>query len=386
MSVHRAQNLEFPVVYVAGMTNSKMPGSFRQAPLRLGGFDQSREDFNAESRRLAYVALTRATERVVFTSALRYTAGGRAQVPSRYVSEAMHEWDKTAAARAKRFELSRPPLSEEEEVLASDLLARGRLGPNFAAVLPPMAPDAPIDLSYTRIGMYLKCPMQYFFRYGLGLASAPAPALMYGSAMHLVAAKIAEGKTAEGPDGLRADLRAAWTRAGFDSERHEADKFAAGLEGIARFAMREAGNKADLVEHEFRVDAGNGVTVHGFIDRVDRDRATGGPVLRELKSSYSGRTLQTDAQMARNASMSMQLPLYGWSYRKLFGETPQLRLDAIESGATATVPFDETVEAEVADVIDTVAKAVRRGRFRAKPAPFTCRFCDFKDSCPQAAA
>ena len=79
MTVHTAKGLEFPVVFVVGMEEGIFPHS---ASLRDA-------DGLEEERRLCYVAMTRAMERLVLTSAaerLRY--GSRSWgVPSRFLRE-----------------------------------------------------------------------------------------------------------------------------------------------------------------------------------------------------------------------------------------------------------------------------------------------------------
>ncbi|HEY8155993.1 MAG TPA: UvrD-helicase domain-containing protein [Myxococcota bacterium] len=79
MTVHTAKGLEFPVVFVVGMEEGIFPHS---AALRDA-------DGLEEERRLCYVAMTRAMERLVLTSAaerLRYGARSWG-VPSRFLRE-----------------------------------------------------------------------------------------------------------------------------------------------------------------------------------------------------------------------------------------------------------------------------------------------------------
>src|SRR3954462_9195701 len=59
MTVHAAKGLEFPVVFVTGLEDGVFPS------LRNG----EDEEALAEERRLAYVALTRAEERLFLTNA-----------------------------------------------------------------------------------------------------------------------------------------------------------------------------------------------------------------------------------------------------------------------------------------------------------------------------
>ena len=79
MSMHAAKGLEFPVVVVAGMEEGLFPHS------------RSAEDEEEveEERRLCYVCLTRARERLVLTGAARRRVFGEYQstAPSRFLEE-----------------------------------------------------------------------------------------------------------------------------------------------------------------------------------------------------------------------------------------------------------------------------------------------------------
>ncbi|WP_315119314.1 DNA helicase PcrA [uncultured Clostridium sp.] len=79
MTVHSSKGLEFPVVFMAGMENGIFPGI------------QSLEDEEEmeESRRLCYVGITRAKEKLYMTSAERRTIFGRtvAYAESEFINE-----------------------------------------------------------------------------------------------------------------------------------------------------------------------------------------------------------------------------------------------------------------------------------------------------------
>jgi DNA helicase-2/ATP-dependent DNA helicase PcrA len=79
MTMHAAKGLEFPFVFVAGMEEGLFPHSRSTMD----------EDEVEEERRLFYVCLTRARERLVLTSAARRRVFGEYQAtePSRFLSE-----------------------------------------------------------------------------------------------------------------------------------------------------------------------------------------------------------------------------------------------------------------------------------------------------------
>jgi DNA helicase II / ATP-dependent DNA helicase PcrA len=80
MTVHLAKGLEFPTVFVTGLEE----GLF---PIGESAFDEKELE---EERRLAYVAITRARERLILTCAASRKIYGRSHwnVPSRFIAEA----------------------------------------------------------------------------------------------------------------------------------------------------------------------------------------------------------------------------------------------------------------------------------------------------------
>ncbi len=79
MTIHSSKGLEFPVVFIAGMEEGLFPHSRATlAPLEL-----------EEERRLCYVAITRAKDRLIMTHAKYRTIFGRTEtnLPSRFIYE-----------------------------------------------------------------------------------------------------------------------------------------------------------------------------------------------------------------------------------------------------------------------------------------------------------
>ena len=84
MTMHSAKGLEFPDVFIVGMEEGLFPGA------RCIGDPEEME----EERRLCYVALTRAKERLHLTCASQRMLFGRtsANRPSRFVGEIPAEY------------------------------------------------------------------------------------------------------------------------------------------------------------------------------------------------------------------------------------------------------------------------------------------------------
>ncbi|MDE7218582.1 MAG: UvrD-helicase domain-containing protein, partial [Oscillospiraceae bacterium] len=95
MTMHSAKGLEFPNVYVVGMEEGVFPGG------RAAGESEEME----EERRLCYVAMTRARERLTMTTARQRMLYGRtsSNMPSRFLEELPAEpidWQSKTEPRA----------------------------------------------------------------------------------------------------------------------------------------------------------------------------------------------------------------------------------------------------------------------------------------------
>ena len=124
MTIHSAKGLEFPVVYVVGMEEGIFPGSSAQ-------YDQEELE---EERRLCYVAMTRAKEKLTLTNARQRMLYGRTSsqpglpVPGRDPG-GEHALGEQAGAPVRRHGARRAPSAAT--------------GTRTAGAAPPPAPAAP---------------------------------------------------------------------------------------------------------------------------------------------------------------------------------------------------------------------------------------------------
>ena len=117
MTLHTAKGLEYPVVFIAGMEEGIFPH------LRALGEPHELE----EERRLCYVGVTRAKERLYLSYAWCRSLWGDAQYnpPSRFLSEIPEHLVRTSGARTRRERLSR---AEARSELVEAAMRRGRAG------------------------------------------------------------------------------------------------------------------------------------------------------------------------------------------------------------------------------------------------------------------
>jgi DNA helicase-2/ATP-dependent DNA helicase PcrA len=86
MTIHASKGLEFPCVFVAGMSDGVFPSSRSIEERKQAGLE--------EERRLCFVAMTRARERLYLTESEGFGAGGQRKYPSRFlfdVDEGLYE-------------------------------------------------------------------------------------------------------------------------------------------------------------------------------------------------------------------------------------------------------------------------------------------------------
>ena len=115
MTLHCAKGLEFPVVFLVGMEENLFPHAHsREEP-----------DDVEEERRLCYVGMTRAKERLILTRALSRRLFGRSQFnePSRFLEEIPPHLLRDLTRRA--VALPRPPMAQPSRSYVLDPEATG---------------------------------------------------------------------------------------------------------------------------------------------------------------------------------------------------------------------------------------------------------------------
>lgn len=125
MTIHNSKGLEFPVVFVVGMEDELFPG-------KIADIDDDRVE---EERRLCYVAITRAEERLYFTHArsrILYNTLSSMREPSRFICEIPQDYFETEKIylemngyrnnSVKSFSELKKEIENKKDVAADDYL------------------------------------------------------------------------------------------------------------------------------------------------------------------------------------------------------------------------------------------------------------------------
>ena len=374
LTVHKSKGLEWPIVFMVDCMQNRFPSTRRSDPVEIpaelikdtlptGDFHEQ------EERRLFYVGMTRAKERLYLTSA-EDLGGKRKWKVSQFVLEAL-DLPKDAA---------RPFRAQAIEQLR-------RLAPPPEAVglaLAPIADDEPLAISHRQVDDYETCPLKYQYIHILRIPLRQHHSVVYGSALHNAVEFYLRRRAAGNYTSLEDFLRAfddAWRNEGFLTREHEDQRKRAGVAALTRFYHEEeaSGQKPTDVEREFGFNLGLN-RVRGRFDRVDETPE--GLVIVDYKSSDV-----TDQKKAdQRARESLQLKIYALAQHEMTGRLPaRVELRFLESGLTGrhTPTLGDLVTAR--DAIEAAARGIRLREFEATPDYQACRYCPYNQICPSTA-
>ena len=342
MTIHRAKGLEFPVVCVADLGRGAVTvrdrllvGADGTVGLRLapigGGdaipalawerlADEARRAEDEEERRLFYVAMTRARERLILSGGVdreRLPAPRQGGPPIDWIWRALGgdvAGPEAVVERAGARLLCRVNAPDTIGTVlphaALSPAARQRAGapgtalPDAPAVLPepPARPrPAPQRLSYSALGAYARCGYRFYLERVLGLPRVPAPPpdevapggdevlgmdpRVRGSLVHRLLEDLDYARPAAPAAEAVAELAAAW---GFEPTAAECEDVRTLVAAFARSPLCARLASARRTRKEapfsFTLDpAGGGPLVTGFLDVVAHE-PDGGALIVDYKS------------------------------------------------------------------------------------------------------
>ena len=389
MTVHAAKGLEFPVVFVPRLTERDFHPKGRKwdKPFPLAwhhdpGFAADFAGMQAEEeRRLFYVAVTRARERLYLSWAPADPDRKKPVGPSQFVAEV------SPACEAVTLPPAALPAAATADVdaLLAPVCSDRPAAPLAAAPAPAaLAPASPAVLSFSALSTYQTCPYRYYLQWVLRLPGRPAPAADLGVRVHAAIERLAAVRS----HGEAVDFGAfaGWAEAeaagaADDAEAEDAAPGEPAPDLAAALANYWASEYAQLepvaVEQEFHVALG-GAVIRGFIDRVHR-RADGTLAVVDFKT-YS--RLLPEAEVRAG----LQLPLYIKACREALGlDVSTGALYFLRHGEAVRVRYSEAELQERWQEAERLVTLVRAGEHQPTPGA-VCGWCPYGEVCPVAAA
>ena len=376
LTAHSAKGLEFPVVYLVNLVSQRFPTIERREQIPIPD-ELIKEvlpigDYHLqEERRLFYVGMTRAMERLYLTAADYYGEGKREKKLSPFIFEALGE-----------------------ETVSSEKLKMGSEQLSFLDYKPPVIDSLPtthypqsfhIDyLSYSQIETFRVCPLHFKLKYIYKLPTPATSSQSFGNSFHATMKGFYESvKGGEKPTLklMEAKLAENWINQGYLSKSHENRSYEKAKSFIKHYLENNFDPKIIPVTMEqpftIRMD---GFRVGGKIDRVDEYKD-----FIEIIDYKTGATPLTQSQ----ADKDLQLSVYALAATEIpeppFSRNPKevkLTLMYFDTPQTVSTKRTKGQLLEARKMIEDYRKQIEESDFKCSHG-YLCdeQECEYKLFC-----
>lgn len=386
MTIHAAKGLEFKYVFVPNLVDKRFPTINRSDKIAIPEAlikEKISSDKNfhlEEERRLFYVAITRAKERLYLTSAKNY--GGKTE---KKVSPFVLELE---ISENKQLNSSGQSLTElEKDLIESDEEKKLNKVAKYSL---------PAKFSFSQLESYSNCPWQYRFAFILKVPVPEKASLSFGRSMHNTLYeflyplldnnfkqtslfsnnKLKEELKLLTQERLLEIYKNKWQEGGYSSKQEKQDYYLKGEESLKNFLKNVKGGALPqpiMLEKSFVYKLGQ-YPIKGTIDRVDK--LADGTV--EVIDYKTGKIKDKLDKRNKRQLMIYQLALENTLGLKV-SKLSYYFLDK-EGQKTSFVAKDKDLEKLEEELLEEM-KEIATMNFIPKPDKRTCSFCDFKDIC-----
>lgn len=373
LTAHSAKGLEFPVVFLVNLVSQRFPTVERREqisiPEELIKEILPKGDFHEqEERRLFYVGMTRAKEKLYFTAADYYGEGKREKRLSPFIFETLGD----------------DAISSEKPQQKGKQLS-------FLDYRPPAQPST-IDhrplkihidfLSYSQIQTFKICPLHYKLKYIYKVPTPPTSSQSFGNTFHITMKAFYEAlKQGEKPTMwlMKRLLKENWISDGYLSKSHEKGSYKKAKKFLKHYLDNTFNSKVVpvVMEQPFVIRL-EGLRVGGKIDRVDEL----GNTIRVVDYK-TGATALTQKQ----ADTDLQLSIYGLAATSIpeapFGREPKkvrLSLMYFDKPQIVTTTRTKKQLEEAKREIEGYKKQIEESDFQCSKG-YLCRTCEYKLFC-----
>ncbi len=391
LTIHASKGLEFRYVFLVNMVEDRFPSRRRSEALelpvelvheQLPGGDAHIE----EERRLCYVAITRAKEKIFLLSAESY-GGVRTRKISRFITEMGFTVTEKKAATVSSPSIL-PIVTRQEET----------------GVFRYPLPDA---FSFSQLKSYENCPYQYKLAHILKIPTKSNASFSFGQTMHSALQKFYERiqalnkmqqislfdppasalpaaatdqkvKVPTLPELLEI-YQTAWIPDWFRDEKQRLTYFEKGKDILREFYHQQATLGWTIpvsLEGWFKIKLGKSV-LHGRIDRIDQ-LPDGTLEIIDYKTGQSKEKLvggDKDQLLIYQLAVE-QLPQY-----RYLGAPSTLTFyylnDNIKLSFLGSPKELDTLSTKLQEIIERI----HAQDFAANPSTYVCNSCEFKDIC-----
>jgi DNA helicase-2/ATP-dependent DNA helicase PcrA len=388
MTVHGSKGLEFPHVFLLRVNHRAFPAGDRsplfEFPDRLMKEELPEGDFHIqEERRLFYVALTRAQDRLTITTVTDKKGKVAVFLEDILMDAAIKRRDVLQTAPAKKPVSARREL--ELETNEGELFPATEEPPRIFSRIakwaeqyhPPLA--EPLKLSASAVDNYRRCPQQYAFNHLWSLKEGPRAMLSFGSVVHTTIRRSMEQlkKGAKLPfEEVQRIYETEWNSAGYEDDYQEQEYKKDGLEQLKVFYAAMLAEAPIILEQEkgFELPLANDVILTGRMDQVN----SLGSKDVEIVDYKTGKP-KKDV----DARKDLQLSIYALAAKEIFEWNPvRLVFHYLQNNERQETTRDAKQIADAEQMVQETAASIRAGAFPVRPG-FACRSCAYKLICPE---
>jgi DNA helicase II / ATP-dependent DNA helicase PcrA len=391
MTVHGAKGLEFSHVFVLRVNKNKFPQPERprvfEFPAALMKEGEPEEQFhNQEERRLFYVALTRAEDRLTITNLTEKKGRVPPFIEDILMDPQVQHRDvlRLAPKLAPIADLASPLNGEVPLATTGSLFAVPSQQPkifsriaNWAETFLP-APAEPLELNPSAVDSYRKCPQKYLFRYLWSVQEGPKATLTFGRVMHQTVrrfmAEVKRGNRLPFEDVQRL-FEMEWSASGFEDEYQEGEYKKDGLEQLRALHQAVMNDAPEILELEkkFALPIENNIILTGRIDQINS--LGRGEV--EIVDYKTGKP-----KTPNEARKDLQLSVYAIAAKEILDLNPtRLVFHYLQDNERQETTCTAKQLDESQEIVQQVAADIRARNFPPKEG-FACRSCAYRPICP----
>lgn len=388
MTVHASKGMEFKYVFIVNAVDQRFPvrprGDAIEIPVSLIKEQLPEGDSHyQEERRLFYVAMTRAKEKLFFTSADNY-GGAQKRKISRFLDELGFSSENTSVKIPDESRVANIAKPKNEKVDAEFVY------------------EIPKSFSFSQIKTYQTCPYQYKLAHVLKIPSKGSASFSFGTTIHntlhqfyqkvqelnsvkqeslfgeIIEFKKKSGISVPPVDDLLKLYDQNWIDEWYISKKQREDYYKKGKEVLKSFykAQKDHWTIPVIMEKGFKIKIG-GYLLSGRVDRVDK-LPDGTLEIIDYKTGKTKEKVTGDDkdQLLIYQIVAETLP----EYRNL-GEISKLTYYYVEEGVrTEFIGKPKDIE-NIHEKIKESAGQIQERNFTATPGKHICEWCNFKDIC-----
>ena len=232
-----------------------------------------------------------------------------------------------------------------------------------------------VDLSFSRVQAYLRCPWLYHLVYDLGWRSGPSAGMALGQSVHRTLGRfLAADNSERTQDRLFEIFDEEWVNEGFESPEATLAAYESARAMLHRFFEGEKSLFADVVatEKDFDIPFGDELRFRGTLDRLDR-HSDGTYEIVEYKTRVEGWTPErTDADL--------QMTFYALGMKTVLQGAPvRLRYHFLSNGESRVVERSAAQLSDAERILRDVGQKLGEKDFT--PDHRYCVRCEFARRC-----